>query len=262
MNPSKDGSTPQPCNEAEQEPQHVELLIIGSGSGNSLVTSDWQGRSVGIVEDGIFGGTCLNVGCIPTKMFAYAAQVADTITSASRYGIDARLEDVRWSDIRDRVFGRIDPIAAAGEDYRRKGPDTTAYLGRARFVGDRRVRVRLHDEPAAWEAAGVPPGTREVDVVADQVVIAAGAHADLPAPVLETGRQVHTSDTIMRLETLPRRLLILGGGYIACEFAHIFGAFGTQVTMLARGPRLLRHLDGQISERFTALARERWDVRT
>lgn len=246
----------------QQPTQHVDLLVIGSGSGNSLVTPDWEGRTVGIVEDGVFGGTCLNVGCIPTKMFSYAAKVADTVATASRFGVDARLEGVRWGDIRDRVFGRIDPISAGGRDYRINGANTRAYLGRARFVGDRRVRVRLHEDAEATQAAGVSAGTREVEVSADQVVIAAGAYAQIPDVVRDAGVPFHTSDTIMRLETLPRRLLILGGGYIACEFADIFGAFGTQVTIAARGPRLLRHLDGQISERFTALARERWDVRT
>ena len=249
-------------NESQIPTQHVDLLVIGSGSGNSLVTPDWQGRTVGIVEDGVFGGTCLNVGCIPTKMFSYAAKVADTVATASRYGIDARLEGVRWADIRDRIFGRIDPISAAGRDYRVNGADTRAYLGRARFVGERIVRVRLHDEAQATQAADVPVGTREVEVVADQVVIAAGAHAVVPPVVRESGVPFHTSDTIMRLEELPQRLLILGGGYIACEFADVFGAFGTQVTILARGPHLLRHLDGQISQRFTELARQRWDVRT
>lgn len=236
--------------EGERVPdlEHLDLLIIGSGSGNSLVTPDFAGKRVGIVERGVFGGTCLNVGCIPTKMFSYTADIADTIADSRRFGLDASLDGVRWRDIRDRIFGRIDPISAAGRDYRINGPDTTAYLGDARFIGERRVRIELTEGGAA-------------EVEADQVVIAAGAHAQVPEVVRDSGVMWHTSDTIMRIDEFPARLLVLGGGYIAAEFAHVFGALGSRVTLAVRGPRLLRHLDTQIAEHFTHVARNQWDVR-
>ena len=79
-------------------------------------------KRVAICEQGAFGGTCLNVGCIPTKMFVYVAEVAETIRAAARYGVDAHIDRVRWDDIVSRVFGRIDPIAISGEDYRRSSP--------------------------------------------------------------------------------------------------------------------------------------------
>ncbi|NUO91157.1 MAG: mycothione reductase, partial [Dermatophilaceae bacterium] len=69
--------------------QHFDLAIIGSGSGNSLVTPDFDGKRVAVIEGGTFGGTCLNVGCIPTKMFVYAAEVATAVREAARYGVDA-----------------------------------------------------------------------------------------------------------------------------------------------------------------------------
>ncbi|MDZ7434385.1 hypothetical protein KV109_021290, partial [Bacillus amyloliquefaciens] len=126
------------------DPIHHDLVIIGSGSGNSLVTADFAGKSVAIVERGEhFGGTCLNVGCIPTKMFVYAAAVASTVRDAARFGVDATLDGVRWPDIRDRVFGRIDPISQGGRDYRVNGPDTTAYLGEATFTGERELEVTI-----------------------------------------------------------------------------------------------------------------------
>src|SRR5690625_7369810 len=112
-----------------------DLAIIGTGSGNSILDDRYAGHRVAICEQGTFGGTCLNVGCIPTKMFVYAAEVANTIRGASKYGIDATLENVRWTDIRDRIFNRIDPISDAGLVYRRSGePNTTAYVGTAAFV--------------------------------------------------------------------------------------------------------------------------------
>lgn len=97
---------------------HYDLAIIGTGSGNSIVDERYDGKKVAILEQGTFGGTCLNVGCIPTKMYVYAAEVAQTVRKAAKYGVDATVDGVRWNDIVDRVFGRIDPIAAGGERYR------------------------------------------------------------------------------------------------------------------------------------------------
>src|SRR6478609_6128933 len=181
-------------------------------------------------------------------MFVYAADMARDVREAGRYGVDATFEGVRWTDVRDRVFGRIDPISEGGRRYRADGPNTTAYLGHARFTGDRRLTVALGDG-------------REESLTADQVVIAAGAHPVAPDVVTRSGVPFHTSDTVMRIEDLPTRMVILGGGYIAAEFAHVFSALGVHVTLVVRGSRLLRHLDSEVSDRFTEIACGRWDVR-
>lgn len=225
-----------------------DLAIIGTGSGNSLLTPEFDGRRVAIVEAGTFGGTCLNVGCIPTKMYVYAADVANTVAHAARFGIDARLEGVRWPDIRDRVFGRIDPISAGGERYRREGPNTTLFSGTAEFTGPSSLRVRS------------PEGQEQASFTADQIVIATGGRPMIPDAVAESGVPFATSDTVMRLDELPERLVILGGGYIGAEFAHVFSALGSRVSVVARSTRLLRHLDSEISDRFTQLAATRWDL--
>jgi mycothione reductase len=182
-------------------------------------------------------------------MFVYAADVATTVREAGRYGVDATLDGVRWTDVRDRVFGRIDPISDGGRRYRVDGPNTTAFLGHARFTGERTLTVDLHDG-----------GTETL--TAAQVVVAAGAHPVVPDVVTESGVPFHTSDTVMRIDALPERLAIIGGGFIACEMAHVFASFGVHVTVVARSSMLLRHLDTDIAQRFTDLAREQWDVRT
>ncbi len=223
---------------------HFDLAIIGTGSGNSLVTPDFDDKRVAIIESGTFGGTCINVGCIPTKMYVYAADVANTVTNAGKYGVDATLYGVRWPDIRDRIFGRIDPISKSGRDFRVNGPNTTAFFGHASFTGPKALHIDSGDE-----------------VSADQIVIAAGAQAVVPDEVIDSGVPFHTSDTIMRLDELPKHLVILGSGFIAAEFAHVFSAFGTKVTVVARHDALLRQLDTEISQRFTAIARKQWDVR-
>ena len=135
---------------------HFEIAIIGSGSGNTILDERYVDKRVAVCEEGAFGGTCLNVGCIPTKMFVYAADTATSVTHSSTYGVDSTLDGVRWPDIVSRVFERrIDPIAASGEDYRRHRCDNvTVYDGHARFVGPRTIDT----------------GTGEI-ITADSVVI-------------------------------------------------------------------------------------------
>lgn len=231
----------------------VDIAVIGSGSGNSLLTDDLSDRTFAMIEGGaVFGGTCLNVGCIPTKMYVHVAEIATAVREGGRLGVDATLERVRFTDVRDRVFGRIDPISAAGEAYRRDGEGVHLLRGRARFTGPRELEVALLDG-----------GTEQVR--ARRVVVATGSHAVIPDELAATaereGVELHTSDTVMRLPDLPARMLVVGGGYIAMEMAHVFSAFGTEVVVSARGDRLLRHLDGDISAAFTAAAAEQWDVR-
>ncbi|GLZ45065.1 mycothione reductase [Actinomycetospora sp. NBRC 106375] len=227
---------------------HHDLVIIGTGSGNSIPDERFAGLDVAIVEHGIYGGTCLNVGCIPTKMFVYAADVAEIIRRSGTYGIDASIDKIRWTDIRDRVFSRIDPISAGGRRYRQEQSDTTVYLGHARFTGERALEVTPTD-------GGAP-----VAVTGDRFVVAAGARPAIPEKIVESGVPYYTSDDVMRIDEVPRRLTIIGGGYIAAEFAHVFSALGSEVTIATRGPALLREQDEEISARFTELAATRWNV--
>ncbi|MGA9873317.1 MAG: mycothione reductase [Rhodococcus sp. (in: high G+C Gram-positive bacteria)] len=227
------------------EHRHFDLAIIGSGSGNSVPDERFGDMSIALFEETTpFGGTCLNVGCIPTKMFVYAAEVAQTIRESERYGIDSSIDGVRWTDIVDRVFGRIDPIAAGGKNYRESGsPNVTLFSGHATFVGPRTIDT----------------GTGEI-ITADQVVVAAGSRPVIPQQVVDSGVPFHTNDDIMRLPALPEHLVILGSGYIAAEFAHVFGALGSTVSLIARRDNLLRALDTDVSDRFTELAQKNWDV--
>ena len=223
---------------------HYDLAVIGTGSGNTIVNKRFADWRVAILEDNIFGGTCLNVGCIPTKMFVYPADLARDAQRAPDLGVDTSYDGARWPEIRDRIFGRIDPIAASGRAYRKRLPNIDVYEGHATFVDDHTLDT----------------GTGE-QITADQIVIAAGSRVSVPdVPGLaEVG--FHTSDTVMRLEELPRRMVIVGGGYVAAEFAHVFSALGVRVTQVHRGPRLLRHHDEAISRQFTELAGRQWDLR-
>ena len=220
-----------------------DLLIIGSGSGNSVIGPEHDGWDIAIAEHGLFGGTCLNVGCIPSKMFVYAADVAALSADSERLGIHTRFDGVDWPAVRDRIFGRIDPIAESGRLYRQEMPNVTVYTSTARFVGPRTVAVG--DET----------------ITAERIVVAAGARPAIPDVKGLAGCGYHTSDTVMRLDDMPERLLVLGGGYIAAELGSVMGAFGSEVTFVLRGDIFLRQEDDDIRSRFTASLCRRFDVR-
>lgn len=217
--------------------EHYDIVVIGSGSGNTILDEDFSDRRAAIIDSGAFGGTCLNVGCIPTKMFVLPADLAISPSEAARLGIHLQFHSASFASIRDRIFGRIDPISEAALSYRQSQENIDVYTGEAKFVDARTLGV----------------GDRRI--TADQIVLAAGSRPRVPdvLGVAEPSlaESIHTSDTIMRLAELPQRLVILGGGSIAAEFAHIFSSLGTQVTVINRSGRMLRHEDREISERFT-----------
>ena len=224
---------------------HYDLAIIGSGSGNSIVDERFLDQRVALLEEGTFGGTCLNVGCIPTKMFVYPADLALGTTHGDALGVEAHLDRVRWPEIRDRIFGRIDPISAGGRRWRAEdNPHITLFEAHARFVDERTIDT----------------GTGET-ITADQVVVATGSRPMVPQIEGLDTVAVHTSDTVMRLDELPARVLVIGGGFVAAEFAHVFGAFGSTVAIANRSSGMLRAEDDEISAAFTRAAQHRWDVR-
>ncbi len=222
---------------------HFDVAVIGTGSGNTFLDERYDGLTVALFEEGTFGGTCLNVGCIPTKMFVYPSDVANAVKSAHRFGVDAHIDGVRWQDMVNRVFGRIDPIADGGRRYREQECDNiTVFRSHARFTGPRTI-------------ASADGQT----ITADQVVIATGSRPIIPDAVLDSGVTYYTNENVMRIPELPKRLLVLGTGYIAAEFAHVFSALGSQVSVIGRSGLILRHLDGELSQRFTELAKTKWD---
>ena len=200
---------------------HFDLAIIGTGSGNSLVTPDFEDKQVALIEGGTFGGTCLNVGCIPTKMFVYAADVA----ARRQHQQAVRHRRHAWTGCAGRTSATA---SSAGSTRSRAAARTTASHGaqhhgvpRARPV-HRPARARgldrrhPHRRPGRHRRREPPGGPRRRDPVA--------------------ASPFHTSDTVMRIDELPARIVILGGGYIAAEFAHVFSALG-----VARHPGRARH---------------------
>ena len=225
-----------------------DLVVIGAGSGNMVIDDRFSDLDVAIVDDRKFGGTCVNYGCIPSKMLSYTAQVADTVASADTFDIAADYHRMRWTQVRDRVFGRTDGIAEDGEQGRRDSDFITVYKGHARFTGPRQLQVSLADET--------------VDISADRVVIAAGSRPVVPDVVADAGLPYETSDTIMRVDAPPEHLVVLGGGYIAAELAHVFAAAGSRITIIEKSGQLLGGpQDEAVRSAYTELMRPRYDLR-
>ncbi|HEY7626454.1 MAG TPA: mycothione reductase, partial [Ilumatobacteraceae bacterium] len=224
--------------------EQYDLIIIGTGSGNSVINDEMDGWRIAIVERWIFGGTCPNRGCIPSKIMVYAADVAESAArdNDSKYGVTTRFEGADWPAIVRRTFARIDPIVEGGRQYRLRLPHVTVYEGEARFVGERTLEVN---------------GTT---ITADRIVIATGARAFVPNVDGIDEVPFETSDTIMRIAHQPKHLVVLGGGFIAAELGHVFRSLGSKVTIVNRSHHLLTAEDRDICVRYTELVAERFDL--
>lgn len=199
---------------------------------------EFAGQKVAIIEPDRFGGTCLNRGCIPTKMFVVTADLAHSVKTAARLGVHASLEGVDWTAVQQRIFGRIDPLHERAVDYRRN------------------AGIDVYTQPARFVAAKVIDVGGEL-LSADVFIVASGARPVIPPiPGLDSV-PFYTSDSIMRIDAAPESLVIIGGGFIAAEFGHVFDAFGSKVTIVQSGPRLLMAEDEDVSQRFTDLAGKR-----
>ncbi len=218
-----------------------DLIVIGSGSGLEVSSeAAARGLSVAVIEHGPFGGTCLNRGCIPSKMLIHSADVMETIQRAGLFGIEVQASAVDWDFVVKRATDTVDGDAQAVEEGNRRHPNIAVFKDTGRFVGDKILEV----------------GGEQI--TAGTIVIAAGTRPRVPDIDGLTDVPFITSDEALRLPRQPRRLIILGGGYITAELAHFFGALGTEVTIVHRGPRLLRQEDDDVGARFTEVYQRRF----
>lgn len=223
--------------------ERFDLIVIGTGSGLEVsAAAAERGWRVAVVEEGPFGGTCLNRGCIPSKMLAHVADVAQTVRDAERFGIHARIDDVDWPAIVERTFAEIDRDAAGIREGNRRAERITVFDGGARFIGHKELEVG------------------EARISAETIVIAAGTRPSIPSVPGLAASGFETTDTVMRIPQLPRRLVILGGGFVGAEMAHVFGSLGCEVTIVTRGPAMLRDEDRDVSRRLTDVYARRFQL--
>ena len=209
--------------------EHFDLVIVGSGAGLMVMEAALnKGLRCAIIEKAKFGGTCLTKGCIPSKMLVYPADFIREAQTAERFGVKAGPVRLDWDVVSKRMWNQIDfNKTIEGNLYHL--PNLTVYKGSAAFVDAHRMRV-------------CRPGEPDELISGDKFVLAAGARSFVP-PVegLEEAGYI-TSERFFgdKYPNTPyKSLAIIGGGAIGCEFAHIFSAFGTRVTMISRTSGIL-----------------------
>ena len=206
-----------------------DFFVIGAGSGGTRAAriAAAHGAKVGVAEERHLGGTCVNVGCVPKKLFTYAAHFAEDFEDAEGFGWTVGPRRHAWPKLianKNREIARLNGI------YERliEGPGAEIFDNRAVFLDGHTLDVG---------------GQR---VTADKILIAVGGRPFVPG--FDGSGHVITSDDAFFLPELPERIVIVGGGYIAVEFAGIFSGLGAQVTLLYRGERFLRGFDDDVRE--------------
>lgn len=221
-----------------------DLIVIGTGAGmNVAARARENSLRVAIVEDGPLGGTCLNRGCIPSKILIEPANIVREIEDAERIGVFAKVERMDFQLVRKRMWEMVlhDRQSMERGVAQDEGIDFFHVLGR--FVG-----------PKVLQAG-------DEQVTAPKIVIACGVRTAVPeVPGLEEAGYL-THETVFDVQGTPKRLIILGGGYKACEFAHFFTAFGTEVTIIGHNPVLLPREEPEVSELMLRKMSELCDVK-
>lgn len=226
---------------------HYDVLIIGGGKGGKTLAIDLghAGVRTALIERraDMIGGSCINVACIPTKTLIASARVAQSARRAVEFGVRTGDVQVDWPAVRNRAESVVKAMRAMNHKNLTTAPALDFILGTARFAGPKSVEVT--------EANGT---VRQL--MAEKIFINTGtrpAEPDIPG-LAQNGAL--NSETIQQIDTLPRHLVILGGSYIALEFAQMFRHFGSEVTIVERSPRLLKHEDPDVTEALGALLRE------
>lgn len=224
--------------------ERYDAIIIGAGQAGGPLASELAraGRRVALVEREHVGGTCVNEGCTPTKTMIASARVAYLARRAGDYGVRAGEVAVDMGRVRERKRAIVASFRTSGE---RQAQEAGVELisGAARFSGPRTVEVAIDGDGARTLAA-------------ETVVINAGARPSRPdLPGLD-GVPALDSTTIMELDEVPAHLLVLGGGYIGLEFGQMFRRFGSRVTVVQRGPRLLTREDDDIADALADILRQ------
>jgi dihydrolipoamide dehydrogenase len=208
-----------------------DVVIVGSGSGMKVGASAIEhGIEIAMLEHGLLGGTCLNNGCIPSKMLIYPADVLAALKDAEKLGIKAEIESIDFQSImrrtRELVKGEREPIEQSAMNH----PALTWYKETGEFVGD--YTLKVGKEKIKGDKIFISSGTRPLI---------------LPIPGVDQVEYL-TNETVFDLDERPERMVIVGGGFVGVEFAHFFSQMGTEVTVLEMGERIVAQEEPEISQ--------------
>ncbi|MCQ0955796.1 dihydrolipoyl dehydrogenase [Bacillus cereus] len=213
-----------------------KLVVIGGGPAGyvAAINAAQNGKDVTLIDEADLGGTCLNVGCMPTKSLLESAEVHDIVRMANNYGVTLNKESISvdWKQMQARKSQIVTQLVQ-GIQYLMKKNKIKVIQGKAKFETDHRVRVTC--------------GDKEYVVDGEQFIIAAGSEpTELPFAPFD-GKWILNSSHAMSIDNIPKSLLIVGGGVIGCEFASIYSRLGTKVTIIEMAPQLLPGEDEDIA---------------
>ena len=220
--------------------KQYDVIVIGSGGGSKITSPAARlGYKVACIEKDALGGTCLNRGCIPSKMLIHPADVATQIHEAAKFEIhaDTRLK-VDFGRLVTRISNTVDTDSTKIAVGYGRNPNIDYYHDTARFISNKVLQA----------------GDKQI--TADKIIIAVGTRPLIPDIDGLAGTPYMTSTEALRRTDLPQRMIVIGAGYIATELGHAYGAFGTEVHFLARS-RFLRKEDRQVSDEFTRMFTQR-----
>jgi len=223
--------------------RQFDLIVIGSGSGLDVaVAAANSGLKVAIIEKEKMGGTCLNRGCIPSKMLIHSANVIDTVKTAGIFGVKARITGIDFSSIIKRATSLVDKESQGIESSYKMSDNPVLYKGEAKFIGFKTIKV--NDEI----------------LKADKILIAAGSRPSIPNIEGLDKIDYLTSTDALRLKKQPRVMTILGGGYIAAELSYFYGTLGTKINLIQRSSWLLTKEDDEIAKKYTEIVKKKYNV--
>lgn len=211
--------------------EKYDVIVIGAGSGLRVAFSASRaGQKVALIDPGPLGGTCINDGCLPSKMLIYPADVIRTLQAARAVGIKSACIEIDFPMIMERMRSAVIHSRSLREEIVRSLPNLTWHRDLAEFTAD-------HTLKAGDEV-----------LTAQKIVIATGSRNLVPSlPGLKEAGYIDNA-SLLELKAPPESLIIIGAGYIGCEYAHFFSAMGTKVALIGRNPRLLPGEDEEVSE--------------
>jgi pyruvate/2-oxoglutarate dehydrogenase complex dihydrolipoamide dehydrogenase (E3) component len=227
------------------EPERFDAIVLGTGQAGKPLALDLSaaGRRTAVVEREYVGGTCVNVGCTPTKTMVASARVAYLARRAAEYGVRCGSVSVDMTQVRERKQAIVDDFRKGGQSRLEKAENVELIFGEGHFTAPKVVEVTLKADGARM-------------LTADAIFINTGARPARPAIDGLDSKGALDSTSIMELSVLPEHLLILGGGYIGLEFGQMFRRFGSNVTIVQHGKQLLTREDPDVAEEIHKVLRE------
>lgn len=219
-------------------------IIIGSGQAGGPLAMAFAktGRKTALIEETHIGGTCINEGCTPTKTMVASARVAHLANRGKDFGVETeKPHKINMETVRKRKRDIVDSFRGGSEGRIKSTENLDLYMGKAKFVGKKEIEVTLNES-----------GEKKT-ITAETIFINAGCR---PTPLFVPGAEkvnILTSTTVMELDTVPRHLIIIGGGYVGLEFAQMFHRFGSAITVVQRSDKLLAREDPDIADAVKAV---------